>query len=40
MDQHVEADLTDVEDSKVHWAAIKMSKKRTEEISTKLSLPK
>ncbi|KAH0720317.1 hypothetical protein KY284_005347 [Solanum tuberosum] len=31
MEEHVEADSIDLEDSKVQWAAIKMSKKRTEE---------
>uniref|UniRef100_M0ZL06 E3 ubiquitin-protein ligase RMA n=1 Tax=Solanum tuberosum TaxID=4113 RepID=M0ZL06_SOLTU len=35
-----EADSIDLEDSKVQWAAIKMSKKRTEEVSIKLSLSK
>ena len=29
IEEHVEVDLIDFEDSKVLWAAIKMSKKRT-----------
>ncbi|KAH0726424.1 hypothetical protein KY290_002236 [Solanum tuberosum] len=37
MEEHVEADSIDLEDSKVQWAAIKMSKKRMEEVSIKLS---
>ncbi|KAH0707716.1 hypothetical protein KY285_010750 [Solanum tuberosum] len=37
MEEHVEADSIDLEDSKVQWAAIKMSKKRIEEVSIKLS---
>ncbi|KAG5630503.1 hypothetical protein H5410_002220 [Solanum commersonii] len=37
MEEHVEADPIDLEDSKVQWDAIKMSKKRTEEVSIKLS---
>ncbi|XP_015166801.1 uncharacterized protein [Solanum tuberosum] len=37
MEKHVEADSIDPEDSKVQWAAINMSKKRTEEVSIKLS---
>ncbi|KAH0776475.1 hypothetical protein KY290_007886 [Solanum tuberosum] len=34
MEKHVEADSIDLEDSKVQWAAIKMSNKRTEEECT------
>ncbi|KAH0715110.1 hypothetical protein KY284_008015 [Solanum tuberosum] len=37
MEKRPEADSIDLEDSKVQWAAIKMSKKRTEEVSIKLS---
>ncbi|KAH0685603.1 hypothetical protein KY285_016148 [Solanum tuberosum] len=37
MEEHVEADSIDLEDSKVQWAAIKMSKKRAEEVSIKFS---
>ncbi|WMV41674.1 hypothetical protein MTR67_035059 [Solanum verrucosum] len=37
MEKHAEAYSIDLEDSKVQWAAIKMSKKRTEEVSIKLS---
>ncbi|WMV50419.1 hypothetical protein MTR67_043804, partial [Solanum verrucosum] len=37
MEEHVEADSIDLKDSKVQWATIKMSKKRTEEVSIKLS---
>ncbi|KAH0725046.1 hypothetical protein KY284_000911 [Solanum tuberosum] len=37
MEEHAEADQVDLEDSKVQWDAIKMSKKRTEEVSIKLS---
>ncbi|WMV44699.1 hypothetical protein MTR67_038084 [Solanum verrucosum] len=37
MEKHAEADSIDLEYSKVQWAAIKMSKKRTEEVSIKLS---
>ncbi|KAH0644727.1 hypothetical protein KY284_032611 [Solanum tuberosum] len=37
MEKHAEADSIDLEDSKVQWAAIKMTKKRTEEVSIKLS---
>ncbi|KAK4716568.1 hypothetical protein R3W88_014906 [Solanum pinnatisectum] len=40
MKEHVEADSIDLEDSKVQWAAIKMSKKRTEEVFIKLSTSK
>ncbi|WMV08433.1 hypothetical protein MTR67_001818 [Solanum verrucosum] len=36
MEEHIEADPVDLEDSKVQWDAIKMSKKRTEEVSIKL----
>ncbi|KAH0712146.1 hypothetical protein KY289_008105 [Solanum tuberosum] len=37
MEKHAEADSIDLEDSKVQWAALKMSKKRTEEVFIKLS---
>ncbi|KAH0781663.1 hypothetical protein KY290_001261 [Solanum tuberosum] len=37
MEKHAEADSIDLEDSKVQWAAIKISKKRTEEVSINLS---
>ncbi|KAH0761272.1 hypothetical protein KY290_017345 [Solanum tuberosum] len=37
MEKHTEADSIDLGDSKVQWAAIKMSKKRTKEVSMKLS---
>uniref|UniRef100_M1DXA9 Uncharacterized protein n=1 Tax=Solanum tuberosum TaxID=4113 RepID=M1DXA9_SOLTU len=37
MEEHVEADSIDLEDSKVQWATIKMSKKRMEDVSIKLS---
>ncbi|WMV37856.1 hypothetical protein MTR67_031241 [Solanum verrucosum] len=37
MEEHAEADSIDLEDSKIQWAAIKMSKKRTEQVSIKLS---
>ncbi|WMV55191.1 hypothetical protein MTR67_048576 [Solanum verrucosum] len=37
MEKHAEADSIDLEDSKVQWAIIKMSKKRTEEVSIKFS---
>ncbi|KAH0781493.1 hypothetical protein KY290_001091 [Solanum tuberosum] len=37
MEKHAEADSINLADSKVQWAAIKMSKKRTEEVSIKLS---
>ncbi|WMV54809.1 hypothetical protein MTR67_048194 [Solanum verrucosum] len=37
MEKHAEANSIDLEDRKVQWAAIKMSKKRTEEVSIKLS---
>ncbi|KAG5588048.1 hypothetical protein H5410_048482 [Solanum commersonii] len=35
--KHAEADSINLEDSKVQWAAIKISKKRTEEVSINLS---
>ncbi|WMV51335.1 hypothetical protein MTR67_044720 [Solanum verrucosum] len=37
IEEHVEADSIDLKDSKVQWVAINMSKKRTEEVSIKLS---
>ncbi|WMV19001.1 hypothetical protein MTR67_012386 [Solanum verrucosum] len=37
MEEHVEADSIDLKNSKVQWAAIKMSMKRVEEVSIKLS---
>ncbi|KAH0746110.1 hypothetical protein KY285_007767 [Solanum tuberosum] len=37
MEKHAEADSIDLEDSKVQWATIEMSKKRTKEVSIKLS---
>ncbi|KAH0655508.1 hypothetical protein KY285_030390 [Solanum tuberosum] len=37
MEEHAEADSIDLEDSKIQWAAIKMSKKRTEQVSIKFS---
>ncbi|KAH0737072.1 hypothetical protein KY290_035777 [Solanum tuberosum] len=37
MEKHAEADSIDLEDSKVQWATIKISKKRTEEVSINLS---
>ncbi|KAH0725030.1 hypothetical protein KY284_000895 [Solanum tuberosum] len=37
MEEHVEDDSIDFEDSKVQWEAIKMSKKRMEEVTNKLS---
>ena len=40
MEEHVEVDPIDLEDIKVQWAAIKMFKKWTEEVSIKLSTPK
>ena len=40
MEKHVEVDPIDLKDSKVQWASIKMFKKRTEEVSIKLSPPK
>ncbi|KAH0743197.1 hypothetical protein KY290_031190 [Solanum tuberosum] len=40
MEEHAEADSIDLEDSKIQWTAIKMSKKRTKQVSIKLSPPK
>ncbi|KAH0729710.1 hypothetical protein KY289_000898 [Solanum tuberosum] len=37
MEEYVETDSIDLEDSKVQWDVIKMSNKRTEEVSIKLS---
>ncbi|KAH0697245.1 hypothetical protein KY290_014696 [Solanum tuberosum] len=37
MEKYAEADSIDLKDSKVQWAAIKISKKRTEEVSINLS---
>uniref|UniRef100_M1DFR6 Retrotransposon protein n=1 Tax=Solanum tuberosum TaxID=4113 RepID=M1DFR6_SOLTU len=37
MEKHAEADSIDLKDSKVQWVAIEMSKKRTKEVSIKLS---
>ncbi|WMV42327.1 hypothetical protein MTR67_035712 [Solanum verrucosum] len=37
MEAHVKADSIDLEDCKVQWVGIKMSKKRMEEVSIKLS---
>lgn len=36
MEERVEANSIDLEDSKTHWPAIKISKKRTKDISIKL----
>ncbi|KAK6803091.1 hypothetical protein RDI58_000875 [Solanum bulbocastanum] len=40
MEEYVEVDSIDLENSKVQWDTIKMSKKRMEEVSIKLSLSK
>ena len=40
MEGYVEANPIDLKDSKVQLAATQMSKKRTEDVSTKLSPPK